>query len=169
MTSLRIALVLGIVLTPSVAGAQLLPAHSSTLPLIERDSIRPGLRVKLFVPGIAYQRSGTVRTISDSVLVFEGDRFRELVRVPLQRLDWMQVSTGRRVSVPRMLYGASLGMLAGMAVARMWDIQGPECGHGPGYSCSSSALLLGGSIGGVAGAVVGFSFRAEGWRSVRLR
>ena len=169
MTLLRIVLLLGVTLLPSMAAAQLLPAPTSSLPLLDRDSVRPGLRVKLFVPGVAYQRSGTVRTLSDSVLVFEGDRYRELVRVPLERLDWMQVSAGRRVSVPRMLYGAGLGMLAGMAAARMWEIQGPECGHGPGYSCSTSRMVLGGAIGGAAGAVIGYSFRAERWRSVRLR
>ena len=143
------------------------------------DSVRVGMLARMDASGlITRSRSARVQSRLGDTLIVRGVKNRELLRIPPDRIEWMQVSTGRGWTRSGVTKGALIGVAAGFVVASIVQQFGEShkglgragCPFTLSRECGRSRRLYIGAIalGAVAGA--GFAVEAgdERWRLVRL-
>ena len=188
-----LSLIVGLVLplvpaVPSAAGAQQAPAAADStkrvlapfaLNPMPFDSVQVGMLTLVTAGALMHRRAALVEARFGDTLVLRGIQQRELVRVPRDRLEWMQVGTGRGRTAASMGRGAAIGLGVGLILARLvqyaiepeadrseracpigiWKV---DCGMTPDVFLGSVA------IGVLGGAAVGGEIGGERWRLVRL-
>lgn len=114
--------------------------------------------------------TGNLVSCGDGVLVIMIDDSRSSsspVRIPVDQLDWLEVSQGRSGHAS---IGAAIGMLTGMVVGvslqreeaqKEWlEIMSKD-------EYQNAARIVGGAVGGlIVGAIVGSLIRSENWEKV---
>ena len=163
---------------PLVADTAIVHAAPGNGPLAF-DSVRVGMLARLDAAGLMTRaRAARVQSRVGDTLIVRGLRNRELLRVPPDRIEWMQVSTGRGWTKNGVTKGALIGAAAGFVVASIVQhFSEPHknqtragCPFTLSRECGRSRRLFaaGIALGAVTGA--GFAVEAGGerWRLVRL-
>ena len=143
------------------------------------DSVQVGMLARMDASGlITRARAARVQSRFGDTLIVRGVKNRELLRIPPDRLEWMQVSTGRGWTRSGVTKGALIGVAAGFVVASIVQqfseshktLGRAGCPFTLSRECGRSRRLYLGAIalGAVSGA--GFAVEAgdERWRLVRL-
>jgi hypothetical protein len=143
------------------------------------DSVQVGMLARIDAAGLT-TRARAVRVhghFGDTLLV-RGVKNRELLRVPPDRIEWMQVSTGRGWTVNGVTKGALIGVAGGFVLASLVQhFSEPHenqtrggCPFTFSRECGRSRRVF--ATGIALGALAGASFAAEAgqerWRFVRL-
>ena len=143
------------------------------------DSLPSGARIRLRAPdaGIPWMTTGVLDSLArDTAYVRNlkdppGARGARLA-VPLQRVEALDVSEGRRSRWPQARRGALWGLALYGAFAGTVIVHERRTCHGP--DCFGEGMAWIGLAGGVPmaaglGASVGFALPVERWRAVRWR
>ncbi len=143
------------------------------------DSVRVGMLTRLDATGlITRARAARVQGRFGDTLLVRGVKNRELLRIPPDRIEWMQVSTGRGWTRGGVTKGALIGVAGGFILATLiqhmsepHENQTREgCPFTFSRECGRSYRLYGAGI--ALGAIAGASFAIEKgddlWRFVRL-
>ena len=133
------------------------PAGAGALPL---DSLRPGMRVVVSARGIATRKQAIVLALpSRDTLMVDGVVDRLLVRVPVDRVTVLDVSTGLAGSTQARLASTGIGMAIGV-------VAGALLGNGDSGGFVDAGTVTGTLAGGVIGLGVGWGRRSHTWRPV---
>lgn len=165
------------VATPPVVATAVAAPGDHPLPF---DSIRVGMLARLNATGLLHGGRLTVlQARFGDTLVIKGVKNHELVRVPGEHIEWMQVSTGHGWTQTGVVRGAIIGLAAGalfahvleFAVGRKGTMSPQDCP--PGFrriDCRMSPEFFAGAmIGGfLGGAGIGAQIGGERWRPVKL-
>ena len=135
------------------------PAGTGALSL---DSLRVGMRVVFSARGIATRRQAIVVAIpSRDTLVVDAVVDRALLRVPVERVTVMDVSTGLARTPRARLVATSIGAAAGFVV-------GSVLGKGDSGRLLDAGTVVGTLAGGVVGLAIGNEHPGLAWRPVAL-
>ena len=156
------------------ASASLLHAQDS-LPL---PGLSPGARVRIDAPGVLAGRLVTtvIARSRDTVTVRARERYTRApgeerlasLAVPIDRITHVEVSRGRSRLVGAVV-GAVSGAALGLAAATLDNRAPANCVLGCENRPSNSERLRDvGTIGAVAGSVVGLMLARERWRRIDL-
>jgi hypothetical protein len=149
------------------------PAGRTPMPL---DSLRPGMRLVVAARGVLARQEGVITALpARDTLLVDAVRSRLLVRVPVDRVTFMAVSTGRAPG-GRAALGAFFGAAAGLATVVAADAiirKGEPCAGRPGCGDFASfpalsGMFLGGGVGWVIGARRPGGPGAHIWRLVSV-
>lgn len=135
-------------------------------------AIESGTRVRVTAPFVLPDRiEGSMESATDDTL--QVNTSAGLVKVPVENLQKLEVSTGRRANVGRgAIYGTAIGGLTGLALGLIDG--GAECSSSDAfclydYSAGQMAamgLLTGAALGAAVGAIVGAIVKTEKWETV---
>ena len=135
------------------------PAGAGALPL---DSLRAGMRVVVSARGLATRRQAIVVALpARDTLVVDGVVDRLLLRVPVDRVTVLDVSTGLAGTTQSRLASTGIGLAAGLAA-------GALLGNGDSGSFLDAGTVTGTLAGGVIGLAVGWGRRGHAWRPVAV-
>jgi hypothetical protein len=135
------------------------PAGAGALPL---DSLRPGMRVVVSARGIATRKQAIVLGVpARDTLIVDGVVDRLLVRVPVDRVTVLDVSTGLAGTPQARLASTGIGMAIGLAVGALG-------GNGDSGSFFDAGTVTGTLTGGVIGLAIGWNRRSHAWRPVAV-
>lgn len=159
---------------PLVPSVYALPGNGS----LPYDSLRAGMLVRLSARGFMHRRMALIESRFDDTLLVRGVTERELLRVPAARIDWIEVSTGRRPSGAGLVTGGVIGLVAGVGVAVLLQQVADRDGQGPGtcpaitgaLDCGLSPQLLvpSAALGAVVGMTVAARRPGDRWRAIEL-
>jgi len=143
------------------------------------DSVQIGMLARIDTAGLTTGgRAVRVHGHFGDTLLVRGIKNRELLRIPPDRIEWMQVSTGRGWTVNGVTKGALIGVAAGFVLASLVQhVSEPHenqtrggCPFTFSRECGRSRRVF--ATGIALGALAGASFAAEAgqerWRFVRL-
>lgn len=176
------------VAVPSLTGAQE-PAPAVIVPErvlaatgrdpLPYDSVQVGMLTRVKAADLIYGRTAVLQARFGDTIVVRGLRQREVVRVPPDRIEWMEVSTGRGWTLVSATRGAVIGLGAGLVLSRVMQYAfEPEADREPqqcplliiNEDCGMSPPLFYASVamGVLGGAAIGGEIGGERWRVVRL-
>jgi hypothetical protein len=135
------------------------PAGVAPLPI---DSLRPGMRVLVSARGLATRKQAIVLGLpARDTLVVDGVVDRSLVRVPVERVTLLEVSTGLASTPQSRLVGTGVGMAVGL-------VAGALLGNGDSGGFVDAGTVSGTLAGGMLGLAVGWGRRSHAWRPVTV-
>jgi hypothetical protein len=145
--------------------------ESPDITVFTRDSLRPGLRVRLFSPGFLFRHTGSVQNVIGDTLVFQSETERQVLRVPLATLQTLEVSTEKKLTSARLFSGAAVGFVGGFVVSRFVQFAVVKSDN---RSClifkCIGPLNIGISLGGMAAGILFVKDHpTDNWRTVMLR
>lgn len=144
------------------------------------DSVRVGMLTRLDASGFLHGgRSAVLQARFGDTLVIKGVKNHEVLRVPGETIEWMQVSTGRGWTQTGVVRGGIIGLVSGVLLARMVEFAMAREGYTEPQSCPpgfrrvdcrmAGELFAGALVGGLlAGAGIGAEIGGERWRLVTL-
>ena len=153
-------------------------AQETDLPLFA-DSLRVGMRVRVFAPGVTRfaRETGVITSVDSTTFFFKDELTKTLLLIPKDRVQILQVSTGRHATRRHLISGGAIGFLAGLGLAQILDSRDRDEFGRRSSGCISTAIqcigkksvLIGTVTGVTAGVAIAWARPPEIWRSVRLR
>lgn len=166
-------MVKAILLLFTVLMAEPLPARAQSV-----AELPAGTRVRVAAPATG-RLIGTVSEVRGDTLLVQSRK--GMHAVPVSSIRDLQVSRGRPPRVASALEGGAIGLLTGAvggaAMLALPALVVPDAcdREGDGVLCFSAGewalvgVVLGAPLGAASGAVVGFAFPRERWRSVAAK
>lgn len=152
-----------------LASLLLLPI-ACAVAVAQEDPVPPGSRIRVTSPMLGdARRIGTVVTFHTDTLVFQPAGSRDSVAIPASALTRLEVSAGRRRPI---LKGMGIGFLVGAATGVILGFASGDSENGWwDWTAEQKAGIGGavlGSVGAVAGGVIGATRVTERWARISL-
>lgn len=163
-----------LILTLCAITAPLEAQRGRSAPLWPRDSLVPGLRVRLFTSGLPFRYTGSLKGVYGDTLHFESEKKHRVLLIPVSDLKWLQVSTERKLTRSRLVTAVTTGMIVGFVGSRALQFATVDKNGGVGcppngLTCVRPLNLWVTGVGAAGGALFAWKHPSDDWRTVRLR